>query len=290
MSLLLALLRIALLLLHVVVGVAIAASVFPWLAQGRRNRIIRRWSHWLLTLCGTRLRVTGLPLSPELAQSGVETLSSGRLVLANHISWLDIFALNASMPSRFVAKSEIGRWPLLGTLVTLVGTLYIERGRRHAVAAMNHRVRDHLQQGETVAIFPEGTTTDGSTLLPFHSNLVAPAVEVGCDCWPVALRYTANGVRSTAPAFVGEMGFVNSLWNILIARGLVVEVAFLAPVPTTGDRNRHHIVEAARETIAEYLCLSSPAGRRVRAAPGRPVVGTAGTALETASDSARPAR
>lgn len=257
---LLAPLRIALLLVHALAGIAIAATLFRRLAQARRNRIIRAWSRLLLALCGVRLVVTGVPLPPTLAATGVAP--GGRLLLANHVSWLDVFAVLAALPSRFVAKSEIRAWPLLGTLVSLVGTLYIERGRRHAVATMNHQVRDRLRDGETVAVFPEGTTTDGRSLLPFHSNLVAPAIEVGCDCWPVALRYTEAGQPSTAAAFVGEMSLAACLWYILVARRLCVEVAFLDPVPTGGERNRHHVAEAASAAIAAHLGLDVPAGRR----------------------------
>jgi 1-acyl-sn-glycerol-3-phosphate acyltransferase len=287
MRTMLAPLRIALLLGHVLAGIAISAAVFPWLAQRRRNRIIRDWSRLLLSLCGTRLRLTGRRLSAALAQHGIEPGSRGRMLLVNHISWIDVFAIHAAVPSRFVAKSEIRRWPLLGVLVSLVGTLYIERGRRHAVAAMNHRVRDRLLDGETVAVFPEGTTTDGRALLPFHSNLVAPAVEVGCDCWPVALVYTEDGRPTTAPAFIGAMGLVTSLWNIVTARRLQVEVAFLDPVPTTGERSRHHVAAMAAQRVAARLNVPAPTGRRFNAANA--AGGTADTAPAAAADPARPA-
>jgi len=281
-------LRGVLLLAHVLVGIAIAAAIFPWLAQRNRNRIIRAWSGWLLSICGVRLRAAGLPLPPAIAATGVEPGSRGRLLLANHVSWIDVFAIHAALPSRFVAKSEIRSWPLLGLLVTLVGTLYIERGRRHAVASTNRRVFDRLQCGETVAVFAEGTTTDGRSLLPFHSNLLAPALEAGAECWPVALRYSADGVRSTAAAFVGEMALATSLWNILTARRLQVEVAFLEPVPTTGDRGRHHVAVAAAERIADWLDVPPPRGRRFNGSANQGA-GTADSAPDAAGATARPA-
>ncbi len=261
MRALIASLRIVVLLAHVLVGLAIALAIFPWQSQRRRNPTIRRWSRVLLAICGARLRITGAALDPQLARHGMVDWAPGRLLLSNHISWIDVFAIHATSPSRFVAKAEIGRWPLLGWLVTLVGTLYIERGRRHAVAAINHRVRDHLKAGETVAVFPEGTTTGGTELLPFHSNLIAPALEIGCDVWPIALRYTERGRPSRAAAFVGDTGLLGSLWNILVARGLEVEVALLAPIVTTADRNRHHVAQAALEAIAAHLGLATPGKR-----------------------------
>ncbi len=288
MRTLLAPLRIALLLAHVVAGIAITVLIFPWLALPRRNRIIRAWSRVLLVICGARLRLTGLALPPEIAHTGVEPGSRGRMLLANHVSWIDVFAIHAAVPSRFVAKAEIGDWPLLGILVTRVGTLYIERGRRHAVASMNHRVRERLKDGETVAVFPEGTTTDGRSLLPLHSNLIAPAMEVGAECWPLALRYSEHGEPSSAAAFVGDIGLVASLWNILVARRLQIELAFLEPVPTAGSRDRHHVAEVAAERIAAWLDVPPPLNRRFNAAANR-AGDTAGSGPDAAGETARPA-
>jgi 1-acyl-sn-glycerol-3-phosphate acyltransferase len=282
-------LRIVLLLAHVLAGIGIAAAFFPWLAQPRRNRMIRIWSRLLLALCGVRLRIEGLPLPPEIARAGVHAGLPGRLLLANHVSWIDVFAVHASVPSRFVAKSEIRRWPLLGLLVTLVGTLYIERGRRHAVAAANHRVHDRLRLGETVAVFPEGTTTTGDMVLPFHSNLIAPAIEAAAQCWPVAIRYREDGEPSTAAAFVGDMSFPASLWNVLVARRLQVEVAFLEPVSTAGRTNRHHVAEAASGRIAAWLGVPAPLGRRFNGARS-PDGDTAGSASARAAGTATKAR
>jgi 1-acyl-sn-glycerol-3-phosphate acyltransferase len=241
------------LLVHIGAGLAITALAFPWLAPPTRNRIVRGWSRVLLAICGVKLRASGRTLDEAIARTGIDAGNGGRLLLANHISWIDVFAILACVPGRFVAKAEIGRWPLVGWLVTLVGTLYIERGRRHAVAAINHRVRDRLVAGETVAVFPEGTTTDGDKVLAFHSNLIAPAIDAGGEVWPVALRYTERGEPSTATAFVGDMALVNSLWNTLAARGLEVEVAFLAPLAAREIGNRHRIAAAARAAIAQHL-------------------------------------
>jgi 1-acyl-sn-glycerol-3-phosphate acyltransferase len=272
-------LRIVLLLAHVLDGIAITGLIFPWLSQPRRNRIVRAWSRLLLALCGARLRVTGVPLDARLARDGTLPGLSGRLLLANHVSWIDVFAILATLPARFVAKAEIGRWPLLGWLVTLVGTLYIERGRRHAVAAINHRVRDRLRAGESVVVFAEGTTTDGFSLLPFHSNLIAPALEVGCDIWPVALRYREAGEPTRAAAFVGAMALPTSLWNILVARDLEIEVALLTPIGTNpGGQTRHHLAAMARTAIARHLGLPE----EPQQTPFRPAPATADKTPERA--------
>jgi 1-acyl-sn-glycerol-3-phosphate acyltransferase len=249
-------LRALLFVLHVIAGLAIVLFVFPLVALPTRNRINRGWSYWLVRICGARIAVHGEPIPTAVGRTGIEPTGLGRLVLSNHVSWLDVFAINAVAPCRFVAKSEISEWPLLGPLVTRSGTLYIERGRRHAVAAMNHIVRDHLKAGETIAVFPEGTTTDGSLLLPFHSNLVASAVELGAPVWPLAVRYTEGGVRSEAAPFIGEMSILDSLVRTLTARDLTIHITVLPVIEVTLHENRHAVARAARSAIAEVLGLT----------------------------------
>ena len=244
--------------LHVLLGLATVVAVFPWITQVSRNRINQQWSRILIAIAGARVMASGLTLTAAVRRDGVETTSGGRLVLANHISWLDIIAINAVLPSRFIAKAEIREWPVLGVLVSRSGTLYIERGRRHAVAAMNQTVREHLQSGETIVVFAEGTTTDGSGLLPFHSNLIAPAIDVGAAIWPLAIRYTERGERSSAAAYIGEMGILTSLAKVLVARRLLIEVAVLAPITTVGMPDRHAIARAARGAIANHLGVDEP--------------------------------
>jgi 1-acyl-sn-glycerol-3-phosphate acyltransferase len=249
-------LRLALLVAHILLGLAILFAIFPWSVQVTRNRIVRGWSRVLVAICGARLMVSGRALDAVLARDGMRAGTPGRLLVANHISWLDVFAIHAVLPGRFVAKAEIRRWLLLGALVTRSGTLYIERGRRHAVATINHRVAQHLQAGESVTIFPESTTTDGTELLPFHSNLFASALHAAAPVWPVALRYTERGTPTTGPAFIGDMGLITSLARILTARDLAVEVALLDELSTAEHPNRHALARAAHAAIAMQLALS----------------------------------
>jgi 1-acyl-sn-glycerol-3-phosphate acyltransferase len=238
---------------HVLLGVAIVLVVFPFVDQISRNRINGKWSRILISLCGARVTCSGVALPSQLQRDGIDPARTGRLALANHVSWLDIFAINAILPSRFIAKAEIGKWPLLGLLVSRAGTLYIERGRRHAVSAMNKTVREHLKLGETIVVFAEGTTTDGSVLLPFHSNMIAPALDVDAEVWPIAIRYTERGKRSSAAAFIDETGLFTSLAQILVADQLVVEVALLQPILKSDAANRHAIARTARTAIAQHL-------------------------------------
>lgn len=258
-------LRAVLFVLHVFAGLAIVLFVFPLAGLQLRNRINRRWSQGLVLICGARIVVDGEPIPAAIRSTGIDPAGLGRLVVSNHVSWIDVFAINAVTPCRFVAKAEIGAWPLLGPLVTRSGTLYIERHRRHAVAAMNHLVRDHLKAGETVALFPEGTTTDGSELLTFHSNLLAPAIEIGAPVWPLALRYTEEGVRSEAAPFIGEMSILTSLVRILTARRLTIHITVLPTIEVTLHENRHAVARAARAAIADALDLTEAERERAAA-------------------------
>ena len=159
-------LRAVLLVLHILIGIGIAFVAFPLSrTQARRNRINHWWSQWVLRLCGVRLRFSGQSLGDELSDTGIQAGRIGRMLLSNHISWIDIFAINAVMPCRFVAKADIVRWPIIGGMLAHSGTLFIERGRRSAVATMNVAVQGHLRAGESIGVFPEGTTTRGDRLL-----------------------------------------------------------------------------------------------------------------------------
>ncbi len=259
------------LLLHVLVGLAIALVIFPPLSLELRNRIIQIWSRMVLRIVGVRL------ITPKDAAASSRR---GCIAAANHISWLDILVLNAIAPRRFIAKSEIARWPLAGWLVSLVGTLYIERGRRHAVHAINHAVRERLHAGETIGIFPEGTTSDGSLLLPFHANLLQPALDTGAEIRPIALRYSQRGRRSRAAAYVGDDSLAQSLWWVITAPHLTAE-AFLLPALPAEISNRHAAARALRGAIGEALALSEAAQCAHSGAP---------TAKECADDATGPAR
>ncbi|HEU0201767.1 MAG TPA: lysophospholipid acyltransferase family protein [Burkholderiaceae bacterium] len=252
---------------HVLWGLVFALLVFPVLPQPGRNRVIRFWSRVLLLIIGVRLDVRGEAIPPELAATGLIAGSRGRLVVANHISWLDVYTLDALVPTRFVAKAEIARWPMVGWLVALVGTLFVERGRRHAVHGVNRIVGDHLQRSETIGVFAEGTTTDGTRLLPFHANLIQPALDHGAEVRPLAIRFTQYGRPSLAASYEGDTNLVQSLWRIVTAPHLVAEVHWLPAVDPT-ITNRHAAARAARAAIAAAIDVRAEPeteGARVRA-------------------------
>jgi 1-acyl-sn-glycerol-3-phosphate acyltransferase len=157
------------------------------------------------------------------------------LLLANHVSWLDILAVHAVHAARFVSKADVRRWPLVGFLVASGGTLFIEREKKRDALRVVHHVAEALRDGATVALFPEGTTGSGPTLLPFHANLLQAALAAGAPVQPVALRFSEPGARfSEAVVYLGETTLLQSLWRIAAADGLAAHVQLLPALGVEG--------------------------------------------------------
>jgi len=207
---------------------------FPGAEAAERHRHIQWWSAKLLRMAGLELRTRGTPRP------------GATLLVANHISWLDIAAVHAVAPqARFVSKAEVLAWPLLGWLIKGAGTLFIERERKRDALRVLHEVAAALQAGGSVAVFPEGTTGQGPELLPFHANLLQSAITTGTPVQPVVLRYADAQHRfSPVAEFVGDTTLLQSVWRILSAQGLQVHVDLLEP-----QGSRH----ADRRALAEYL-------------------------------------
>jgi 1-acyl-sn-glycerol-3-phosphate acyltransferase len=196
-------------------------------------------------LCGIYTTTSGSPLT-----------SGPVLFVSNHVSWLDIFLLNAVRPTVFVAKSEIRRWPVLGWLVAGADTIFIERASRHAVHKVGLAMQERFAASRAVGLFPEGTTSPGYDLLPFYANLFEPARKAYTPIQPVALIFYHHGRRSDFAAFVGEQSLAHNLWQVLGATGVTVEVEFLAPVwEPDGDEapSRAELGHAARQAIQNVL-------------------------------------
>jgi 1-acyl-sn-glycerol-3-phosphate acyltransferase len=248
--------RLLRLFVHLLQGVATTALVFPMVAAPRRQALVRRWSVSLLAILCAELRVNGWPAGG---------LAGNVLIVANHISWLDIVVLNAVQPSRFVAKADLARWPLVGRLIAGCGTLFIKRGRGRDAHRINHHARTALAAGDVIAIFPEGKTSDGSELLPFHGSLLQPVIDARGHVQPIAIRYRdSDGAHNDSAAYVGDMRFVTSLWRVLGEREMVV-LLDLAPPLVAHGRHRRHLAREAEDVIRQVLASSAsgPAPGRV---------------------------
>ena len=232
--------RVGRLALHLLRGVLTAALFFPFQDPERRSGEIERWSLALLTLLGVRLAVQGVPPSKHMRPI---------MLVANHVSWLDIFAIDAVVPSRFVAKSEVRSWPVMGWLCERVGTLFIERARRHDTLRINEKAGAALRAGDVFAVFPEATTSDGSTVLKFHASLLAPALEAGAAIQPVALRFErSDGSLCTEAAYDGEKSAWDTLMGITSQREIVARLWFLPPIAPE-QNHRRDLARASRDAI-----------------------------------------
>ena len=210
-------LRLILLLLHLLHGMAVMALRFPSLDAVGRQRRIQRWSATLLRRLGIGLAVLGTPHE------------GATLLAANHVSWIDIAAIHAAAPrARFVSKADVRHWPLVGWLVAGAGTLFIERESKRDALRVVHQMAEALRAGDMVAVFPEGTTGPGRELLPFHANLLQAAVATATPVQPVVLRFHQPGQPFSAAAeFVGDTTLLQSVWRMARAHGLQIEVQLL---------------------------------------------------------------
>ena len=240
----LALWRVARLTWHVLHGMAVMALRFPSLDAAGRHARIAWWSAGLLRAVGVQLRLSGQPRP------------GATLLIANHVSWLDIAALHAAVPqARFVSKADVLHWPLLGWLIRGAGTLFIERDRKRDALRVVHAMAQALQAGETVAVFPEGTTGAGPELLPFHANLLQAAIATATPIQPAVLRFADARHRfSPAVAFVGDTTLLQSLWRVATARGLVVHVDLLGS-QASAHADRRALAGTLRSMMADRLAL-----------------------------------
>ncbi|MDP5008043.1 MAG: 1-acyl-sn-glycerol-3-phosphate acyltransferase [Glaciimonas sp.] len=236
-------------LLHLVVGLCTCAFVFPLTDAAGRQWRIRHWSIKLLAIC----RVT-----VQLRNPGKFELTSHALIVSNHVSWLDIFVINSVQPCRFVAKSDIRDWPLIGWLCDKSGTIFITRGKRSDVRRIFQGLVSSIQAGERIAFFPEGTTAAQGSVLPFHANLFEAAIDAQAPIQPYAVRYLNNdGSLHRAADFIGDMTFAQSMITILKAPSMRAELIQCAPMASMSLHRRelavmaHVAIVTALEPIEE---------------------------------------
>ena len=240
-----------------------AAVVAPRLAPITRRRLARHLARRTLRTLGVSVTHRGV------APAEAEPL----LVVANHVSWLDVYVLNALLAARFVAKSETAGWPLVGTITRGFDAIYIVRGSFRDAARVKDVVAAALAAGERVVVFPEATTTDGTWMLRFRAAMFQAAIDADARVLPVALCYRGrDGRPDPAPAFIDDMTFVESLRRVLRAPAIRAEVVFGRPLATHGV-DRRALAEAADAIVRRTLRLPPSVGepRRLRPPPLRRV-------------------
>jgi len=224
---------------HVICGILTLSLMFPFLDRRNKDRAIQKWSKHLLKIFNIELVV----------QDGTLLGNVPHLIAANHISWLDIHVINAFRPICFVAKSEVEGWPIFGWMAKRLGTLFIKRGSaRHARQVVNQMAE--VLKVDSICIFPEGTSTAGESVLPFKSNLFEATIVAQTPVFPLSLQYLSKttGNRSESPAFIGEMGLLESMSNIVKNRNLVAKITILPAF----SWSQQAIIPADRKQVASY--------------------------------------
>lgn len=221
--------KLAGVLLHLVRGWSIVVWLFPRLSVPQKEEQIRSWALALLLQMGIKLVIIGKPPT-----------RGPLLMVCNHISWLDIYVIYAACHCRFVAKADVRRWPFIGTLADAVGTLFIERESRRDTLRVVQYMAERLRCADVLALFPEGTSSEGVRVLPFHANLLQAAIAANAPVLPVALRFAdaATGELSLAPCYINDDTLLGSIWRTLTAPPLCAVVTFGAPQSAQGRDRR----------------------------------------------------
>ncbi|MGC0328217.1 1-acyl-sn-glycerol-3-phosphate acyltransferase [Streptomyces sp. SAI-170] len=207
---------------------------------------VRRWCRWIVRAAGVRVRITG-----GAAPSG------GLLLVANHISWLDIPLLAAVRPARMLAKREIRQWPVAGALAAR-GAVFIDRDRLRTLPATVARLAEVLRAGAAVGVFPEGSTWCGRAQGRFRRAAFQAALDANVPVQPVGIRYRlTDGTPTTRPAFVGDDSLLASVWRVVTARGLIAEVDILPLIPPGTHPDRRTLAQAAEPVRGAGNCANN---------------------------------
>lgn len=239
--------RVPLLILHLVLGLPLTLLLINpltarWVLVGERvdHRAIRAWSGGLMRIFGFRVHRFGRPRPGPF------------LLVANHVSWIDIELVHSQCVVGFVAKAEISRWPLVGWLASRAGTIYHQRGSNDSLNGVMERMVSRLDAGQPVGVFPEGGTSGGEAIRTFHARIFQAAFETRVPVQPVALRYGRGGEAQTTVAFGRGENFLQNFLRLLGEPGRVAEVHFLETIQP-GDEGRRQVAEQARKRIVAAM-------------------------------------
>ena len=227
------------LVIHLVSAI-LKCAIFPVLPGKLRKKLVQRWCIRLLRILKVKVVIHGDP----------STLfgSQPYLLVANHISWLDIHIINSIRPVIFVAKADVSKWPIFGYLASMLGTIFLKREKLSDIKRVIQLMKDKFANQEVVAIFPEGTSSDGKAVLPFKSNLFESAHQAHVDVLPITIQYTENNQYSDRAAFIGDMELIDSIKNILKTNHLVVHVYLSDKLPA--HLTRQELASQAHQLVA----------------------------------------
>lgn len=228
-------------------GIAALQRINPRPLDTRRQQLTRWWMRGLLRVLPVRVRCHGQPAAGT------------RLLVSNHVSWVDIVVIGAYAPVYFLSKAEVRHWPVIGWLAAAAGTLFIRRGQASG-SALQEQLTGALQQGQSLVIFAEGTTTAGDQVRTFHGRLLSCAIASATPIQPVALAYRRNGSPDTLVPFIDDDEFSAHLLRLLGSPPISVELHFLDDLqPDSGTRNQ--LSRTAQSAVTQALGLTDTGAR-----------------------------
>jgi 1-acyl-sn-glycerol-3-phosphate acyltransferase len=212
----------------------------------QQEKIIQFWCKRLLSIFEIKVEVQGL--------NSFLYNQKQYLIVANHISWMDIIVIQSIKPSIFVAKSDVASWPLFGWVAQMTGTIFIKREKVSDIKKALKKMKRRLIK-RSVCIFPEGTSTNGRYLLPFKSNLFQSSIDTNKSILPLCLRYKQKGMYSDKAAFIDDMSLVDSIIKIKKEIDISVEVEVLQPVRPRGNRKELavYVQEILHKNLSQNL-------------------------------------
>jgi 1-acyl-sn-glycerol-3-phosphate acyltransferase len=236
--------------LHIFIGLLLSVAIilpalWLWRAENLRNRIVLAWFRLFLRILAVRPKVSGEIASPPV------------LLVANHLGWLDILVLSSTLSASFVSKAEVRRWPVIGWLCASADTVFVERGNRGSAEQTTREIVHTLQRGRSVAVFPEGTSTDGNCIKPFRRRLFRAALAAGRPVQAVALFYPKDGHSNPTACYTGQDTMWRSFLRLLAEREVEVRLAFAEPLDTQGMAGDPHadtaLARRTQEQVEEAL-------------------------------------
>jgi 1-acyl-sn-glycerol-3-phosphate acyltransferase len=219
--------RLLCVILHIFSGLLTCLLVFPWIGPAARMGHVQRWSQRVLRTFRVTVDVSG------------DAVLANALLVANHTSWVDVFVINARYPSRFVAKSEVRAWPLIGPLSALAGTVFVARGRQSELKRTLGELARVLRAGERIACFPEGTSAAQGDLQPFRANLFEAAIDAGVPVQAIAVSYAGDdGAPHPSVEYIADMSLAESMVAILTGPPIRCRLHALPAQGTVGATRR----------------------------------------------------
>jgi 1-acyl-sn-glycerol-3-phosphate acyltransferase len=222
---------------------------FPRLNRERKLEEIKAWSQHTL-------EILGIEVLHETSLTKIEQSASPLMFVANHVSWVDALIIQSIQPSIFVAKAEVKAWPIVGSIAKGCGVVFVNRGSPSSARRMVDEVSSALHHGYCVAVFPEGTSSEGSSVSLFHANLFEAAINHHIQIQPLAIRYTnpATGALCLKAAFIGDIGFVQSLHQVMTSTGIQAKV-HVGDMLSPQGHSRRTLAHLSHRSVSSQLEL-----------------------------------